>query len=490
MESANDLSLPKLKTDVHTALKQWHTIDDDARPPLPTLLLVQNYVHELGPSTPATTRLATNKALLAALELLEKQQPQAATILKKRFHDQETIQRVSQQMHLSIDQVKHKQREALGLLANILYALEMELRAASITRQEGQLEAKSYTWLFGIDALADRLLTLLTTAVSPWVISLVGIGGIGKTSLANHVVRRTIRCLYYEEVLWLKIANQPRKAHPLAGPEQTFQHLITQMSQRLLPALPRDTPFQEQRRQLQPLFKSQRYLIVVDNLELAADTAYLLAELLTLAQPSRFLLTSRTPPVDHAGSLSISLPELSQADSLALIRHYAAEIGFTQAAAAGDADLLPIYQVVGGNPLALKQIVNLAKTRPLPPLLASLRQRPLADGEALYQHILQETWLTLSQDAKAVLAIMPLAAEGGMDPEQIAQLSGLPEARLWPAINELIGRSLLEVRSGSQSGPQRGLEGGPQRGQLWERFYGIHRLTELFVRSLLDDDDV
>ncbi|NJN53324.1 MAG: hypothetical protein HC804_00370 [Anaerolineae bacterium] len=60
---------------------------------------------------------------------------------------------------------------------------------------------------------------------------------------------------------------------------------------------------------------------------------------------------------------------------------------------------------------------------------------------------MHETWLTLSQDAKAVLAIMPLAAEGGMDPEQIAALSGLPEAKLWPAINELIGRSLLEVRN-------------------------------------------
>lgn len=478
MPSANDLSLPRLKTDVHLALKHWHTVDDHAEPLLTYLLLGQANYQELGPQTPATARLATNRVLLAGLELLEKQQPQAANLLKKRFLDQETAQRAGQQLGLSLDQVKHQQRQALALLANILYALEMELRKASITRQEGQLEAKSYTWLFGIDALADRLLTLLTTAVPPWVISLVGMGGIGKTSLANHVVRRAIRCLYYEEVLWLKIANQPSRSHPLAGPEQTFQHLITQMSQRLLPALPRDTTFPERRRQLQPLFKNQRYLIVIDNLELAADTAYLLAELLTLAQPSRFLLTSRTPPVDHAGSLSISLPELSQADSLALIRHYAAEIGFTQAAAAGDEALSPIYQVVGGNPFALKQIVNLAKTRPLPALLASLRQRPLADGEALYQYILRETWLTLSHDAKAVLSIMPLAAEGGMDPEQIAQLSGLADARLWPAINELIGRSLLEVRS------------SPQSAHLWERFYGIHRLTELFVRSLLDDDDL
>lgn len=479
MKPAHDLSLPTVQTDIHTALKHWHTVDEPSadepsEPPLSYLLLVQNQYHELGPQTPATTRLAINKVLLAGLDRLEKQQPQAADLLKKRFLDQETMQRVAHLLGLSLDQVKHKQRQALELLANILYAQEMAARQVYVTRQEGQLEAKSYTHLFGVEQLADRLITLLTTAVSPWVISLVGIGGIGKTSLANHAVRQAIRRLYYEEVLWLKIANQPAKAHPLAGPEQTFQQLITQISQKLLPALPRDTVFKERLRQLQLLFKSQRYLVVVDNLELEADTAYLLAELVTLAQPSRFLLTSRTPPVDHAGSLSLSLPELSQADSVALMRHYAAEIGFTQAAAAEEADLWPIYQVVGGNPFALKQIVSLAKVRPLPTLLASLRQRPLADGETIYQHILQEAWLTLSPDAKAVLAIMPLAAEGGMDPEQIARLSGLPEAQLWPAINELRGRSLLEVRSS----------------HLWDRFYGIHRLTELFVRSLLDDDDV
>lgn len=472
MDSANILSLPQLKKDAHAALKHWGTVDDNSTPALTYLLLVQNYYQELGPPTPATVRLAINKVLLQTLELLEKQQPLAANVLRRRFLDQETLKQVSSKLDLSVDQLKHKQREAIDLLTKVLYALETEAREAYVQRQEGGLEARSYTLLFGIEALAETLYGRLTTAVSPWVVSLVGMGGIGKTSLANHVVRRAIRSLYYEEVLWIKISNQKSRSHPLAGPEQTFNHLIIQMSQKLLPTLPRDTILHDRRQQLQQLLKSQRYLIVVDNLEWEADTAYLLAELVTLAEPSRFLLTSRTPPADHAGSLSISLPELSQTNSLALIRHYADEIGFTQVTTAVDDDLLPIYELVGGNPLALKQIVSLAKARPLPALLTSLKQRPLADGEKLYQYILREAWLTLSHQAKAVLAIMPLAAEGGMDPEQIGLLSGLPDEQLWPAINELLGRSLLEVR----------------HSHLWDRFYGIHRLTELFVHSLLNAD--
>ncbi len=472
MNLSQDLTLSQLKKDIHAALKHWHAADDQSGHLLAYLWLVQDQQRRLGTQTPAARRLAANEVLLEGLKHLEQQQPQAAELLKKRFHDQETTLRASRLLGLSQDQVKHKQQAALHGLAEILLDMETQARAALMAQQSAQLEAQSYTRLFGVDGLSDKLLALLTTADSPWVITLVGIGGIGKTSLANHTARRAIHRLYYDEIVWLKINSGSQPRCPLS-PEQTFQRLVGQMAQQLLPALSRSATPDEVLRSLRPLLKNRVHLIIIDNLELPADTAYMLAELLTLAQPSRILLTSRTPPADHAGSLSLTLPELSETDSLALIRHYAAEIGFTEAATASAADLQPIYQVVGGNPFALKQLVNLGKRRPLPPLLAGLRERPLIEGEAIYQRILRETWLTLSHEAKAVLAIMPLAAEGGMDPEQIAALSGLSEAQLWPAINELIGRSLLEVRSS----------------RIWERFYGIHRLTELFVRSLLDDDN-
>lgn len=474
MELPRNLSHEQLHKDVHHALKHWHTVDDKTQDMLADLLLVQNKRRESKPQTSAARRLSTNQVLLEGLEQLERQQPQAAAILRRRFHDQQAIRAVSQQLQLSVDQVKHKQREALLELANILYAMEVAMRDATITRQKSQLEAKSYTQLFGVSALSDRLLALLTSEASPWVITLVGIGGIGKTSLAQYTIRQAISCLYYEEVLWLKVANPARHSNPLPEPDRTFQQLVNQLSKKLMPSLPNDTSPSQRAQQLQQLFKNQRYLIVVDNLELKEDTSYLLSQLVTLATPSRFLLTSRTPPAHHAGSLNITLPELNDQDSITLLRHYAEEIGFGEAASASYEELLPIYEVVGGNPFALKQLINLAKIRPLATLLDALRKQPLLAGEAIYQHILKETWITLSDAAKSVLTIMTLAAEGGMDSEQILALSGLEHAQLWPVIDELIGRSLLEVRSGS----------------VWDRFYGIHRLTELFIHSLMDDDDL
>lgn len=474
MATPGVLSLQKLKKDVHVALKNWHVIDDKSEDPLSDLLLVQNLRRELGPQTPAVRRFSTNEVLLNALNQLGNQQPQAADILKKRFHDQQTLRNVSGQLPFSLDQIKHKQREAINQLANILYVLETEAREAYMARQESELEAKSYTQLFGVSKLTQRLLELLISDDSPWVVTLVGIGGIGKTSLANFTSRQAIRSMYYEEVVWLKIINSPRQVSLLNGPAGTFEQLVSQLSRKLLPALPANTLLQERLQQLRQLFKDQRYLVIVDNLELKEDTTYLLSQLITLASPSRFILTSRTQPAHHAGSLTITLPELSEADSVAFIRHYAEEIGFRQAASAPHDQLLPIYEVVGGNPFALKQLVNLAKNRPLPGLLASLREQPLRTGEAIYHHILRETWMTLSTEAKSVLTVMTLAADGGMDPEQIMALTGLTQVNVWPAIDELIGRSLLEIRSSN----------------IWDRFYGIHRLTELFIHSLLNKNDL
>lgn len=474
MELPRNLSLQQLYKDVHHALKHWHTLDEKSEDILADLLLVQHKRLEAKLQTLAAKRLSTNQVLLDGLEQLEKQQPQAAAILKKRFHDQQTILTVSEKLGLSVDQVKHKQREALLELTTILYAMEVALRGATISRQESQLEAKSYTQLFGVSTLSDRLLALLTSETSPWVITLVGIGGIGKTSLAHFTICRAISSLYFEEVIWLKVINPVRHSTPSPAPDHTFQQLVNQLSKKLMPALPNDTLPSQRLQQLQQLFKNQRYLIIVDNLELKEETSYLLSQLLTLAEPSRFLMTSRTPPAHHAGSLNITLPELNEKDSIALLQHYANEIGFYEAAAASHEELRPIYEVVGGNPFALKQLINLAKIRPLSTLLAAMRQQPLLAGEAIYQHILKETWITLSDSTKAILTIMTLAAEGGMSPEQILALSGLTEAQMWPAIDELIGRSLLEVRSSNVSA----------------RFYGIHRLTELFIHSLIDNDDL
>lgn len=466
METVVDFSIETLAADIHTALKHWQTVQADSHSLLGYLYLVRKQRESIGLGTAAALRLATNQVLLAGLEELKKHDAQAATILQLRFLDKQKSSYVSHQLQISEDKVKRKQREGIQQLADILHAQEMIVREAHIQQLDSQLEAKSYTQLFGIDALSDDLLTKLELFQPPWVITLAGLGGIGKTSLANYTVRCAIRQFQFEDVVWLNVTNRQESTRPLFGPEKTFQQIIHNMSQQLLPALPAQTTLSERQQQIQQLIKAQRHLIIIDNLELKADTAFLLAQLVELANPSKFLLTSRTQPVHHAGTVTLPIPELSAAHSLRLIRHYAADIGFTEAATAQDGDLLPLYVAVGGNPFALKLLVSLATTRPLSQILHDIHAQQSPTGEEIYRHIFKEAWLMLSNEAKMLLTVMPLAADSGMDPEQMLSLSGLTKEQLWSAISELVGRSLLEVR-----------------GTMWQRVYGIHRLTESFLRS-------
>ena len=77
-----------------------------------------------------------------------------------------------------------------------------------------------------------------------------------------------------------------------------------------------------------------------------------------------------------------------------------------------------------------------------------------------------EAWQKLTPEGQALLQAMPLVAEPGAKPEQMRAISDLPEKGFWPAVTELFSRSLLEAR-----------------GNIQERRYGIHRLTETFLRT-------
>ncbi len=130
-----------------------------------------------------------------------------------------------------------------------------------------------------------------------------------------------------------------------------------------------------------------------------------------------------------------------------------------------------IFAVTGGNPLALKLVVGLADTLPLPHILADLERGHFPQVEAMYSHIYREAWRNLSPTVQAILQTMPLVSDAGALPGQIAAMSGIEdEGVLLDGIFELVNRSLLEVG-----------------GALNERRYNIHRLTASFLQTEINN---
>jgi hypothetical protein len=210
------------------------------------------------------------------------------------------------------------------------------------------------------------------------------------------------------------------------------------------------------------LLKKQPYLVVIDNLETVIDYQTLLPALRQWANPTKFLLTSRHTLHAYDDIYCFSLKELSQADALALLSYEAEIRGATALARATPAQQASIYEVVGGNPLALKLVVGQIQVLPLTQVLDNLRAARSKKIDDLYTYIYWQAWHALDEAGRQTLLVMPLA-QGGTLPH-IAALTDLDGADLTQALEELVTLSLLEVSA-----------------DLEQPRYRIHRLTETFL---------
>ena len=458
-------SREQMQAAVHLALRAWHSSTNTPENLLEQLVLVQERREEKeSPTSPTALRQITNEILLEGINELELIDQPAARVLRLRFQDGNTIVMVGFKLNVSGDTVSRLQRAAITGLAEIIYHRELDAREARSQAMEAQFPPASYTQLFGYDDAQAQLLGRLLEPDNSWVVTILGIGGIGKTALADAVARKVIRTFQFDRVIWLRAQPQSMSGHS-PSPQLTFDDLTASLAGHLgfdLAAASSEQRLVSVRRKL----KDRPYLIVIDNLETDAETVYLLDRLTDLARPSKFLLTSRMRPPKQATLFQFSLTELSQADALALMRHHAASIGLTALDTAGESDMVAVYRVTGGNPLALKLVVSLLDVLSLPQIMEDLMRSQPGPIEDLYRHIYWQTWRILSDNARTLLQAMPLVAETGGLPDYLQTISGQSADQFWPALQELIGRSLLEVR-----------------GTIQQKRYGVHRLTETFLRT-------
>ena len=466
MTNDNPLKFEALRSDVHAALRSVHKLEKDAETYLDHLVLVQMRRDEIADSNPTLFRLATNQVLLEAINRLKEHNSKSAQILGMRFFDDDTVLMTGNKLKLTEDVVKKEQQKAIKLLAQILLTQEQQAREQRIQTIETNLDPPSYTTLFGIEDAGTILVDKLLADTSPWILAITGIGGIGKSTLADATARKVIRHFHYEDVIWLHTASLTNKQNE-AYSQNPLNALIHQLIEHLCPHLLLDnTSPKQQYAQIRRILNAAPYLIIIDNLETEAELNALFPHLNDLTNPTRFLLTSRTLVTHHVGVFGLSLTELSLDDATALVRHHARDINLLDLADITSDEAKPIYQVTGGNPLALKLIIGLATAKALPLILQDLVDVQSDQIEKLYRRIYWQTWNTLDKNAQALLEMMPMSGVEGMGTKQLRATSEMKERVLWDAVTELTNRSLLEVR-----------------GTVWERRYGIHRLTETFLQT-------
>lgn len=212
--------------------------------------------------------------------------------------------------------------------------------------------------------------------------------------------------------------------------------------------------------------KERAHLIVIDNLETLTDIESLLPTLARLANPTKFLLTSRQALYGEPDVYHFTVPGLSQTDALQLIRQEALKRNLLYLIEADNEALVPIYETVGGNPLALRLIVGQSSMQPLDIILSDLT---LARGETvenLYTYIYRRAWDNLDEVTRQAFLYMPLVSEFGADFHYLEATTGLAPSDLRRALNLLVILRLVDFR-----------------GQLGKRVYTIHNLTRTFLQE-------
>jgi hypothetical protein len=468
---------PALVADLRAALKRWRraTLGETA------LAAGLRSVERRQAADPGLSRAAAlRQTVQAALSGLREQgRAEQADLLERRYLLDQGVVRLQATYHLSERSIYYRLRESLLALAHRLWAMEERDAegAPAAPPADGPARARwrarhlpppTHTQLFGADEDLAELLERLCALDTDWIVSLDGMGGMGKTALALEAARQLAETDRFADIAWVTVKAA---AYSLDGPQppslpaltcgQVLDSIAAQLSNVDLSS----SPLSAKREAVHDLLRSRPYLVVLDHLELIMDCGPLPDWLWTMGNPSKFLLTSRHWLASDVGLRVLVLDPLSDEDSLALIRHEARLRGLRDVVDAPDDALHPVLGVTGGNPLALKLVVGQLATLPLSQVLAALQSaRPGADP--FYRHLYRTSWELLSPPARQLLVRMAPLPESGGAWDDVAATSGLSDAALRAALAELTAHSLIQVA---------GLE---------RKVYCLHPLTRHFVASL------
>ena len=460
---------------VHSALKLLHRERELGEHALAELTVTdEQRSRDQLPDTPLARAAALRGVLEEARLVMTRQDPEAAALLEQRFWQGRSVTWLASEQFESESSFYARQSQAIQALARTLWDLEQDSEAAAAARRRHltrNLPPASYTRLFGLEDAFNRLRAALTDWAGPWMVSIEGLGGLGKTALAHQLAMWAAGSTHFADITW-ETAQQERFAIwsgvvelPEAAPALTYEALLDSIAVQLGYVKLARLPLPQKETQLRAIFKAEPHLMVVDNLETVTDHEALLPHLWKLANPTRFLITSRHSLGHHPHVLCLTLNQLSEADSLAFIRYEGEERGIAAIAKADERRLHRIYSITGGHPLAIKLVVGQARGLPLERALSRLSEATGRRASELYRFIYWRSWEMLDEAARRVLLAMPALAASGGYWENLVAVSDLSEHELERAVQDLVRMSLLDV-SGTE-----------------EKRYTIHRLTYTFIMS-------
>ncbi|MEM7532215.1 MAG: NB-ARC domain-containing protein [Chloroflexota bacterium] len=401
-----------------------------------------------------------------------------AKLLKGRFLNNKPVHKlVVDDLKISESSFYRKKAPAIAALTRILNGWDSHQDQQLHQEWFARLEPQTYNRIFGIQPYVDQISSLLTESNSSDVILLEGVGGLGKTTLADVSIREMIATNTFDDFGWVSARKSffaPfNEITAIENPLDNVADLIENLATQLLgqDAMPMPFSIEKVAHILEERLKDMPHLIVLDNLETIRtrpEQQKLIAHLQQFASPSKFLLTSRLHFHGTHRIYNYAVKELDESSSLELIRYKAHQMNIDTILHAHDDELQPIYQHVGGNPLALQLVVGQLEKMSLDVVLTALKESAGTTISAMYQYIYEDIWNSLDPTNQQVLRSFLLVPDEGETFDEIMFTNELARAETIDALELLVMNNLVNYHPGSLH------ESG---------LYTIHSLTKTFLEN-------
>jgi hypothetical protein len=315
-------------------------------------------------------------------------------------------------------------------------------------RPRSNLPTHVYSAFLGREKELAKLFEFLSPAKRSYVLSIDGIGGIGKTALAVEAARRcSLRTSdgnpdnlpFFEAVIFASAkSNYLRYQRILPRParESSLSDVFRVISEVLDDQSIMQTPMESQARKVYDSLKRQSTLLIIDNLETfeGGDDVHsdIMSFLEEIPAGTKAILTSR---IRNGYHVQLNLGELNEKESIKLARTHAEENGIK--IIRSDAQL--IYKVFGGIPLA---IINAVGLKGCNYDLSSLLDRNDSLFSNTMEFCFEEIKKVLSIEAYAVFKCFGLFMQSPVL-SALAKVAGFSESFTKKCIDELTRLSLV-----------------------------------------------